>query len=258
MQNLILFFKGFIIGIGKVIPGVSGSLLAVCMGVYDKALDSIATFCQHYKKNFGFLFVLGLGILVSIMLFSRVILLFLTYFPLFTMAFFLGLFFGTIPKLVKQVNLVRKDYLFILVLFLAFWFVFSLFRGVTFRLSYGWIFVLGMIEAFSMIVPGVSGTSINMMLGSYTFLLSFMANPFGNIFYLIFFVSGFLATFLVLVKFLDFLLKSYARFTWVMILGFLLFSFVILLGKTIVICDSLIGFMVSFILGLFVVYFLPS
>ena len=30
------FFKGFIIGIGKIIPGLSGALLAITMGVYDK------------------------------------------------------------------------------------------------------------------------------------------------------------------------------------------------------------------------------
>ena len=38
MNNLI---KGFIIGIGKILPGVSGALLAILMGVYDKSIDYI-------------------------------------------------------------------------------------------------------------------------------------------------------------------------------------------------------------------------
>ena len=34
--------KGFIIGIGKIIPGVSGSMLAISMGVYERALRIIS------------------------------------------------------------------------------------------------------------------------------------------------------------------------------------------------------------------------
>ncbi len=37
------FFKGFIVGIGKIIPGVSGAMLAITMGIYDK--------CIHYLNN---------------------------------------------------------------------------------------------------------------------------------------------------------------------------------------------------------------
>ena len=33
-MNLII--KGFIIGIGKIIPGVSGAMLAITLGIYDK------------------------------------------------------------------------------------------------------------------------------------------------------------------------------------------------------------------------------
>ena len=35
---MINFIKGFIIGIGKIIPGVSGAMLATIMGVYDKSI----------------------------------------------------------------------------------------------------------------------------------------------------------------------------------------------------------------------------
>ena len=41
MKNI---FKGFIIGIGKIIPGVSGSMLAILLGVYERALAIIVCF----------------------------------------------------------------------------------------------------------------------------------------------------------------------------------------------------------------------
>ena len=43
---MIRLLKGFIIGIGKIIPGVSGALLAILMGVYDKSIYYI----NNYKN----------------------------------------------------------------------------------------------------------------------------------------------------------------------------------------------------------------
>ena len=34
-----LFFKGLIIGIGKILPGISGGLLAILLNVYDESIE---------------------------------------------------------------------------------------------------------------------------------------------------------------------------------------------------------------------------
>ena len=52
MNNLI---KGFIIGIGKILPGVSGALLAILMGVYDKSIDYIINFKRNKKESIKYL-----------------------------------------------------------------------------------------------------------------------------------------------------------------------------------------------------------
>ena len=39
MNDLKLILQGFIIGIGKIIPGVSGAMFAMMFGVYEKALN---------------------------------------------------------------------------------------------------------------------------------------------------------------------------------------------------------------------------
>ena len=61
-----LILKGIIIGLGKIIPGVSGSMLAISMGIYQKMIDSINNFFDNIKTNFLFLFKIGLGVLISI------------------------------------------------------------------------------------------------------------------------------------------------------------------------------------------------
>ena len=50
MKDVKLFIQGFIVGIGKIIPGVSGAMFAMMFGIYEKALDIISnlryTGCQ--------------------------------------------------------------------------------------------------------------------------------------------------------------------------------------------------------------------
>ena len=66
MLNLL---KGFIIGIGKIIPGVSGSVLAITLGVYDKSVEYINNFKSNKKESLKYLLPLGIGIIISIIIF---------------------------------------------------------------------------------------------------------------------------------------------------------------------------------------------
>ena len=69
-----LFIKGIIIGIGKIIPGVSGSMLAISMGIYEQLVNSVNNLFKDFKKNIKFLAKIGFGIAISIILFSNIIL----------------------------------------------------------------------------------------------------------------------------------------------------------------------------------------
>ena len=51
-----LILKGILIGIGKIIPGVSGSMIAISLGIYEKLINSINDFFKSPNKNFNFLF----------------------------------------------------------------------------------------------------------------------------------------------------------------------------------------------------------
>ena len=68
-----LIIKGIIIGIGKIIPGVSGSMLAISKGIYQKLIDSINNFFKDIKNNSIFLIKVIIGTLISIIFFSNVI-----------------------------------------------------------------------------------------------------------------------------------------------------------------------------------------
>ena len=53
------FIKGFIIGIGKIIPGVSGAILAIIVGVYDKSIYYINNFNNNKKESIKYYLLLG-------------------------------------------------------------------------------------------------------------------------------------------------------------------------------------------------------
>ena len=52
---MLLFLKGIIIGIGKIIPGVSGALLAINFNVYERLLNSLTNFFDDWKNNLKFI-----------------------------------------------------------------------------------------------------------------------------------------------------------------------------------------------------------
>ena len=113
MNFLTLLLKGFIIGIAKIIPGVSGALIAISFGIYEKAIKAISNFFENPINNFLFLFPIGLGVLLSISLTSGLILYFINnyYFP--TILLFIGLIMGGIPSLINNINIKKVKFIHI-------------------------------------------------------------------------------------------------------------------------------------------------
>ena len=92
-----LIIKGIIIGIGKIIPGVSGSLLAISLGIYEKAIESMINIFKKPQENILFLGKIVLGILIYIIFFSKLILYSLNNYYLYTIIFFIVLMMVNIP-----------------------------------------------------------------------------------------------------------------------------------------------------------------
>lgn len=102
MTSLILILKGFLVGIGKIIPGVSGSLIAFSLGIYEKAIDAINNFFSDLKNNILFLGKIGVGVLIAILVFSKLILYFIDNYYVYTITLFIGLIAGTTPSILKK------------------------------------------------------------------------------------------------------------------------------------------------------------
>ena len=68
-----LILKSILIGIGKIIPGISGSVIAMTMGLYEPIINAISNFFKSPKENFLFLFKVFLGIFLAIIFGSKIL-----------------------------------------------------------------------------------------------------------------------------------------------------------------------------------------
>lgn len=229
MQSFFLFLKGLIIGLGKVIPGVSGAILAILLGVYDEAILKINSFFKNKKESFKYLFPLGCGILLSIFLGSKLVLFLTEKYYLYTMTFFGGLILGTVPMVYHNTKIKKKDYVFLLgILLLLIYFYnhirFNAFIFDSSLISYFYVFFLGIIDAVCMVLPGISATATYVSLGSYTYILNLMAFPFRHLQELFLFILGTIVGVLIMVKIMAWCFKKHQETTWLLILIFLLSS----------------------------------
>ena len=179
MQN---FFKGIIAGIGGIAPGLSGSVLLVILGLYQKTVSAIGTIFKNFKENVKFLFPLFLGFGVGVLLFSKVIDFFLNNFEMYTRFAFLGLVIGTVPlfyKEVKKEGFSPKYYIVIAISAIIGFSVFFLNKNLFPVITDPNLFqsvLLGVAVAGSSIVPGVDSAVILSSLGLYELYVGSLAS----------------------------------------------------------------------------------
>lgn len=256
-----LIIKGFIIGIAKIIPGVSGSMLAITLNVYDKALDCICNFTKNKKENIKFLTLLSLGIISSIIVFSKIIKYSLSNYYLITILLFIGLIIGSTKKFSEEIKLNKNSVILIIVSFILSLIGTLLYIDNSYILRNNYIdkimiFISGFIESLSSIVPGVSGTMLLMTFGTYNIVINiisnltninFIVNNFLLI--LIFFLGTFLGviiTSLMMKK----LLNKYKNSTYSFILGLCVANIIVLIIKTFKIEYTFIELIIGLIMAI--------
>ena len=262
------FIKGVLVGIAKIIPGFSGAILMISFNLYDRAIDAITHFFSDVKGNFFFLLELGIGVLVGIVLFSRVIAYFLLLNYLYTNIFFVGLIFGGIPVILKKISCSYDNFFCFFISFL-FVFVLSIFHlDYVYRVQYGlfdifFFFIAGFFEAIGTVLPGISSTALLMLLGIYPFYIQVIGNIFSlsmfwnHMFFLVPFSFGMILGIISISLLVNYLFCNYKERTFASILGFSFGSVLLLIIKLIPYVSGLFSIIISFIfflIGFFVTY----
>ena len=185
---------GIIIGMANVIPGVSGSTIAVVFGIYDKFINAITLNIKKIWLNKKFVLPIIAGMASGVLIFSKVITVLYERFPVQTNFFFTGLIIGSIPMLAalatktkKGAKIERAKIVSIIVCTLigvAVMILFSILES-SFGTSQDMagplpafsvklalkIFIAGLLGAVAMIVPGISGSLLMLIMGVYPIVI---------------------------------------------------------------------------------------
>ena len=261
---MLLVLKGIIIGIGKIIPGVSGSMLAISMGIYQKLIDSVNNFFKQTKESFKFLFKIAIGVLISMVFFSNIILDCLNKYYLITIFFFIGLIIGGFDDIKRNTNK-KYNYIaiisFILITILGFININNQVNIKNSLLNFLYFAFIGFMDAVTMVVPGISGTATLMMLGAYEKVMGLYSNIFNlsllleNIKLLIPYILGIGIGIILTVKLINYLFKNFKERTYSSILGFSLSTIVLMFIKCLNTFYTLFELIIAFILlilGIFI------
>jgi len=103
------FIKGIVVGIATLVPGVSGGTMAIVVGIYDRLIHSVSSFFKDWKRNALFLFQVGVGVLLGILLFNRLMLTALDKIHYVMSYLFMGIIIGGLPVLYKKAMSFRAD-----------------------------------------------------------------------------------------------------------------------------------------------------
>ena len=154
-------------GISDLIPGISGGTIALITGVYDDFISSLnnlkiknirsiikSDFFLKFKEfKFDFLIFLALGIISSILIFSKIISNLLINYPQEISSFFFGLILASIPFILKGIKVFSFNYLpFLIGSILITSYLLGL-NNINGEISFIYIFICGFFCSCAMILP---------------------------------------------------------------------------------------------------------
>ena len=183
-QGPLLFLSyvisGILIGGGAILPGVSGGVLSVIFGIYRPMMELFSHPIKALKKHLSLFIPVGIGVAIGFVGFARVLGTLFEKYEIQTLWVFVGIIFGTVPMLLKtareETGKTQKADLVALVgsfgTLLAVLVLLNTGQGINMTLTPATAFLSGIIWGLSMIVPGLSSSSLLIFMGLYDHIMS--------------------------------------------------------------------------------------
>lgn len=190
MNLLMKLIAGIAIGLANVIPGVSGGTIAVIFNAYEDLLTLTSLQIKKIFADIKIYLMLLAGLVIGILLFAKIITVAYNKFPIYTNFFFVGIIIGSFPFLFSKMRTAdgesgtRPIVIRIIWMLIGLAIMIGLFVA---KLHYGNIengiielnagnavvlFLVGIVAAVAMLIPGISGSFVLLMLGYYKTIIS--------------------------------------------------------------------------------------
>lgn len=256
---LVNIFLGAFIGVGAILPGLSGGVMCVVFGVYQPLMETLAHPLTGVKKNWRLLVPVVVGVAVGFVCFGKALNYLLGLNTPLMQAIFVGLILGTLPSFWKEAGAQKRtgaSWITLAVSFVAMFLIFAVLGAcsdeptqiaelvgsafplesvkININANFFWFMVCGAICGISIIVPGMSFSSPLMCLGLFddmTDNLSALLDLDWSVIpsFVLPLVIGALATVLLLAKPVNWLFDKYNSIAYHFVFGTLLASTVLLI-----------------------------
>ncbi len=165
--------QGAIIGAGAILPGISGGVLCVVFGIYRPMMAVLAHPFKNIRKYWKMFIPIAIGWAAGFVGLAGAIAKLLSLNAAVIVSLFVGLIAGTFPGLLREgaKNGKSKGMYIALAIstiaLLAFFYTLKFSTSTTVTPSFGWYIFCGALWGISLIVPGMSSSSLLMFLGLY-------------------------------------------------------------------------------------------
>lgn len=180
--NLILkLVQGMLIGLGAVLPGISGGVLCVVFGVYQPIMELLSNPFRTFKKNVPALMPIIIGIGLGFLGIAKILGFLLDRYPNPSVCLFVGLIAGMLPSLFREAGEKGRPKSSWVALIVAFALILALLLSLNvisaeITPSFASNVFCGFCLALSVIAPGMSFSTLLMPLGLYTPFVTAIGN----------------------------------------------------------------------------------
>lgn len=224
-------FQGALIGLGAVLPGISGGVLCVIFGVYQPLMEVLADPMKGVKKHIRMLIPIGVGLVIGFLGVAKLLGFLLNTYPNPSVCLFVGLIAGMLPSLFREAGEQGRSKGSFVALLAAFAVVLALL--ITLKViqvsivpSFLWYLFCGFCLALSVIAPGMSFSTLLMPLGLYTPFI----DGIGNIDFSVLIPGGIgaLLTIILLARAVDNLMKHHYSIMFHAIIGIVIAATIVI------------------------------
>ena len=176
-RNLGMFLfqmiQGMLIGLGAVLPGISGGVLCVIFGIYKPVMEVLSNPRKYFFVHIRKLFPVILGGIIGFLGIANILAFFLEKYPEPSVCLFVGLIAGMLPSLMREAGKEGRTKGSLVSMGIAAAVIFGILTAlnllsVSIVPNVGWYVFCGVCLALSVIVPGMSFSTLLMPLGLYT------------------------------------------------------------------------------------------
>lgn len=172
MNFIIKILQGSLIGLGAVLPGISGGVLCVIFGIYKIIMELLAEPFKNFKTHVPKLIPVIIGGAIGFLGIANVLSVLLEKYPAPSVCLFIGLIAGMLPSLFREAGEQGKDKNSYVAMYVAMGLTFLLLVclkifSVDITPNFIWYVFCGFCLALSIIAPGMSFSTLLMPLGLY-------------------------------------------------------------------------------------------